>query len=210
MEHIPPADDTITDPVTPPGPDGQPAPHPDQMLPSNPVLQFWYDPANANLIALMGWSCILVGAYVYFFGKPKFLERRSDYSDNYYQQETEQNKNSREEYIKQLMEKNNEGAAERKAAALAKHEEERRRKLEIAEGKMKAREMGQHFSGESNSLGEDDTAAKIAELKAMKKNKSASKSTKSLRDDDFNPLSGSSSSGARYRNTRPDCGPRGG
>jgi len=198
--------------VIPPDHIINPAPHPDNIkpeIPQNGLMQFWNNPANANMIAAGGWMVILAAAYVYFYGKPAFLERKSTYSDNYFQTETEKNKVSREEHIRRLAEKLNEGAAERRAEKLAQEEEKRRQKLEIAEGKMKAREQGQHFSGGSNTLGEDDDRdKKLEELKALKKSSTAKKSTKSLRDDDFNPLGGNSS-GARYRNTS-NCPPRGG
>merc|ERR1712127_1047581 len=98
----------------------------------------------------------------------------------------------------------------------AKEEEERLKKHEIAKAKHEAMQSGGTFQGNSYSLAENEEARKDAleeakqAAKLAKERRDALQNSNSFRDDNFNPLSGSSEGGpVRFRNTQ-NCGPRGG
>merc|ERR1711970_222262 len=68
QDKIPnPNDAPILDPVIP-----DPA---KWETPPNPALKFFYDPANANLIALFGWGAIISFLYIYVYGTPKLFSK---------------------------------------------------------------------------------------------------------------------------------------
>jgi len=198
----------ITEPVIPPDQNDQPAPNPIPVN-DNPITKFWYNPANANMIAVVGWAAILSAIYIYLYGAPK-MPKKSD-GRNYQQQESSSTQQSREERLAKLQADLDNSAAERKAAKAAEEEAKRKEKAEIARLKHEAMTQGAHFSGNSNSLGDDTSAEQEAleQAAAAKKRREAAKTNK-FRDDDYNPLTGSSSeSRPRYRNTT-NCGPRSG
>lgn len=204
-------DGKITDPVIPPtDPKDQPGPNIGIPVNDNPLTNFWNNPANANMIAVVGWAAILSTIYIYLYGAPK-IPKKSD-NRNYQQQESASTQQSREERLKKLQADLDASAAERKAAKAAEDEAKRQAKAETARLKYEAMTEGAHFSGNSHSLADDTSAEQEAleQAAAAKKRRQAAKSNK-LRDDDYNPLSGSSESRPRYRNTTAaDCGPRGG
>merc|ERR1712071_605132 len=190
---------TFPDPA--PGP-GDPADS--RNIPQNPALKFLYDPANANLIAIFGWVSKAAFIYYYVYGVPKLMK------------ESDSRTKSREDRLKKLQGELDKTAADRMAAKKAKEEEERLKKHEIAKAKHEAMQSGGTFQGNSYSLAENEEARKDAleeakqAAKLAKERRDALQNSNSFRDDNFNPLSGSSEGGpVRFRNTQ-NCGPRGG
>merc|ERR1712178_44227 len=170
--------------------------------PPNPALKFLYDPANANLIALLGWGAIISFLYIYVYGTPKLFSKKSR-NKNYQQQESSSAQQSREERLKKLQDELDKTAADRIKAKKEKEEEERRKKAEMLREKHEAMQQGGTYQGNSYSLADDEEARQKAleEAKKAKERREAAKKTRShLRDDDFNPLGGSESA-PRYRNT---------
>merc|ERR1712130_659024 len=143
--------DTVPNPQEDPGILDPVIPDPAKWeTPPNPALKFFYDPANANLIALFGWGAIISFLYIYVYGTPKLFTKKSS-NKNYQQQESSSAQQSREDRLKKLQDELDKTAADRLKAKKEKEEEERRRKAEMLREKHEAMQKGGTYQGNSYS-----------------------------------------------------------